>query len=273
MVTPETARHKYSLSSERMYYRGTQNMKVKVGTCGFSASQKKIFENLDVVELQQTFYDPPPTTYLRRLREKAPQGFEFTVKAWMLITHKYSRMLWKRLKRSVPGRMENYGFFQDTEEVWWAWEETRRAARDVNAQIIIFQSPASFKPTDDNLSNLNNFFKRISKEGFILGWEPRGEWWDRPDLLKELSMKYNITIIGDYLRGRLPPIQREISYTRLHGLGGKEVNYKYKYTDEDLNKLWKIIYNIKSKEIYVLFNNVYSYEDALRFKTLAKTAI
>jgi len=239
---------------------------VKVGTCGFNRSRKLIFSELDVVELQQTFYDPPPT---EKLAAEAPQGFEFTVKAWMLVTHKYTKTLWRRIKRRLPGRRENYGFFQPTEEVEWAWSETVRAARAVGARIIVLQSPASFRPSDQNISNVESFFKRHVNEGFLLAWEPRGEWWEHPHILVRLSSTYGVVIVGDYLRGRVPEYFPEgVGYTRLHGLGGGEVNYRYKYTDEDLLKLKNIIFKINNNIQYVLFNNVYSYADAVRFKNL-----
>jgi uncharacterized protein YecE (DUF72 family) len=40
-----------------------------------------------VVEVQQTFYDPPQDETLVRRRRQAPPGFEFTLKASQLVTH------------------------------------------------------------------------------------------------------------------------------------------------------------------------------------------
>ncbi|MCE4624774.1 MAG: DUF72 domain-containing protein [Desulfurococcales archaeon] len=243
---------------------------VIVGTCGFSKSRKLIFRDLDAVEIQETFYDPPPRERLIRLREEAPETFEFTVKAWMLVTHNYNKMLWKRLKREVPGRVENYGSFQDTEEVWWAWEETLNAAEALKARIIVLQTPASFTPTRDNIKSVTNFLSKAPRRGHLLAWEPRGEWWDNRELLSKIANEYDVIIAGDFLRGRLPPAEADIAYGRLHGLGGKEVNYKYKYTDDDLRRLLEIVEGLTSKRVYVMFNNVYSYYDAVRFKQLFK---
>jgi uncharacterized protein YecE (DUF72 family) len=44
------------------------------------------------------------------------------------------------------------------------------------------------------------------------------------------------------------------------------VNYRYKYTDEDLRELLQMVAG--EKEAYVMFNNVYSFEDAKRFKEM-----
>jgi uncharacterized protein YecE (DUF72 family) len=69
---------------------------------------------------------------------------------------------------------------------------------------------------------------------------------------------------------RNTPCIQETSYIRLHGIGGGEVNYRYKYKDEDLNILKEKIFNLSSKEIYVLFNNVYMFDDAIRFKEILR---
>lgn len=241
--------------------------RILVGTCGFSRARHLIYKHLDVVEIQQTFYDPRPPEAFAKYRREAPENFEFTVKAWMLITHTYNPRLWRRLKEDVPGDRARYGGFQDTREVWWAWEQTREAAKAVGARIIVFQTPASFRYSQENLERARSFFSRV-KDEFVVAWEPRGDWWTLGlESLAALAGE-GIVIVGDYLRGRLPPRPVEPAYTRLHGLGGGEVNYRYKYTDSDLERLREIIENIESEAVYVLFNNVYSFDDAVRFKKL-----
>ena len=242
--------------------------RIRVGTCGFSKSRKAIYRDLDVVEIQQTFYDPRVGGFLERIRSEAPSGFEFTVKAWMLVTHQYNSKLWRRLKSPVPGGKDDYGFFKDNEIVRWAWEETVRAAETVGAKIIVLQTPASFKPTGENLARLETFLGKYWPDGYMLAWEPRGEWWGQAGLLARLSREYGLIIAGDVLRGRVPPQGQELLYTRLHGLGGGEVNYRYKYSDEDLLRLKDIVEEGGWRESYVLFNNIYSYDDAVRFKQL-----
>lgn len=241
--------------------------RVKVGTCGFSKSRRAIYRDLDVVEIQQTFYDPRVPGFLERIRGEAPEGFEFTVKAWMLVTHQYNKRLWNRLKSPVPGGRGDYGFFKDNEAVRWAWRETVKAAETVGARIILLQSPASFKPTGENMSRLESFLSKYWPEGYRLAWEPRGEWWDSTGVLDRMREEYGLIIVGDVLRGRMPP-GRDLLYTRLHGLGGREVNYKYKYTDVDLERLKRIVLEGGWRDSYVLFNNIYSYDDAVRFKKL-----
>jgi len=60
---------------------------VKDGCCGFPVGMKKYFENFDVVEVQKTFYKPPSQKTAEKWRKNAPENFEFTIKAWQVITH------------------------------------------------------------------------------------------------------------------------------------------------------------------------------------------
>ena len=61
---------------------------IKVGCCGFPTSMKRYFENYSLVELNSTFYEYPKLETVAGWREKAPENFEFTVKAHQDISHK-----------------------------------------------------------------------------------------------------------------------------------------------------------------------------------------
>jgi uncharacterized protein YecE (DUF72 family) len=244
---------------------------IKVGTCGFQKARRKHYSELDVVEVQQTFYDPRDTRTFERWRREAPEHFEFTVKVWMLVTHGYNKMLWRRLKGEVPGEKENYKPFELNKEVLQAMDATLEAAKVLKARILVFQTPTSFKATEENAGKIIKFIREIGLNEYIIVWEPRGDWWDNKDLIARVAESAGLYIDGDVLRGRIPPREQDMIYTRLHGLGGKgEVNYKYKYTIEDLKKLKSIISNTKASTVYVLFNNVYAFEDAVEFKNIIK---
>jgi len=246
-------------------------LKVKVGTCGFQKSRKRHYAELDVVEVQQTFYDPRDIGAFRRWRSEAPQHFEFTVKVWMLVTHGYNKMLWRRLKKEVPGDKERYKPFELNREVFQAMEATLEAAKILGARLLVFQIPASFKATEKNAEKIIRFIRELALDEYIIVWEPRGDWWDNKYLMAKVAELAGLYIDGDVLRGRLPPREQDVIYTRLHGLGGRgEVNYKYKYTNNDLNNLKSIILNIKASIVYVLFNNVYAFEDAVAFKRIVE---
>jgi uncharacterized protein YecE (DUF72 family) len=228
-----------------------------VGCCGWAGSQADYFQKFSVIEVQQTFYQPPRLETLARWREKKPPEFEFTLKAWQLITHEPPSPTYKRLKLSIPQeRARHYGSFRPTEEVYAAWRTTLDCARALNARIVLFQCPASFTPSDEHVNNLRNFFVAAHREAadLVFAWEPRGKWSDA--VVKTLCAKLHLLHVVD------PFVRRSASrsprYFRLHGIKG----HYSSYSDADLDRLatWC------RGETYVLFNNRSMAEDALRFR-------
>ncbi len=247
------------------------DMKIKVGTCGFSAKggRKRYYEYFKVVEIQDTFYRLIKPKTAIRWRNQAPEGFEFAIKAWQGITHPTSSPTWRKANVKVSSeKRDKYGFFKPTEEVFKAWEYVKKIAEILKAKVIIFQTPPSFRCTEENIRNMRFFFENIDRGSLLLGWEPRGTWYNHQEVLKEILDKLDIIHVVDPLRHsplRIPGT----AYFRLHGLGGREVNYRYKYTESDLKYLKSIILSLENvDEVYVMFNNVYMFDDALYFKKI-----
>ncbi len=150
-------------------------MTVKIGCCGFPGKRRDYAAQFPVVEIQQTFYQPPRVDTARRWREELPSPFEFTLKAWQLITHEASSPTYRRLKTVLsPGERQQAGGFKSTALVRRAWEATREIAGVLEARVILFQCPARFGPTPANLERMRHFFGGLDRECFILAWEPRG---------------------------------------------------------------------------------------------------
>ena len=231
---------------------------ISVGCCGFPGAMARYWERFPVVEVQKTFYRPPRLQTAERWRREAPAG-EFTLKAWQLITHEPSSPTYRKAGPEYdPQRKERYGSFRGTEEVWEAWRTTRGIAQALQAKVVLFQCPASFTPTEENMRNLAGFFSRLRGESIRLAWEPRGPWPE--DTVRELCRKFDLVHCVDPFAAR--PLWGELCYFRLHGLGG----YRYRYTDEDLHSLRGKL--PAGKPCYVMFNNVFMEEDARRFRAL-----
>lgn len=165
--------------------------RIKVGCCGFATSQQKYAELFEVIEVQQTFYQPPGLTTLERWRNTFPSNFEFTLKAWQLITHEAWSKTYKRLKLNLSEQeRKDCGFFRDTPIVHHAWETTYRCALALNARLVLFQCPNSFKPTSPNIERMRSFFDSIERGELQLLWEPRGDWPD--SLVSELCHELNL---------------------------------------------------------------------------------
>jgi uncharacterized protein YecE (DUF72 family) len=232
---------------------------LRIGCCGFIVAQAQYFRFFKVIEIQQSFYQLPRLQTAEKWRSFAPEDFEFTLKAWQLITHEPSSPTYRRLGKKIePGKMDQYGSFRPTGAVRDAWARTAVFARALGARLIVFQCPASFRPTEEHVGNLRAFFSGIDREGFRFCWEPRGAW--PSPLVRRLCQELDLIHCVDPFQ--VEPQHGEIQYFRLHGITG----YRYRYTDRDLEKLreWA-----ERKPTYVLFNNDGMKEDALRFLEMA----
>jgi uncharacterized protein YecE (DUF72 family) len=232
-------------------------MKINIGTCGFRINKTEYAKLFSSVEIQQTFYQPPLVSTLERWRKEMPDEFEFTLKAWQLITHEAKSPTFRRLKRQLSEtEKEEAGYFKPTAIVRDAWETTLACAKALKAKTILFQCPASFKPYQENIENLEKFFSGIKRGKLNLCWEPRGDWNDK--VVKSICERLDLWhVVDPFLKTTVTPNK---CYYRLHGNTG----WRYKYEEGELDELVSLL--PEKKASYVFFNNIYMTEDALRFQ-------
>jgi uncharacterized protein YecE (DUF72 family) len=239
---------------------------MKVGLCGFTMAMEDYPLHFPVVEVQQTFYDPPADATLRRWVEAMPRGFEFTLKAWQLVTHDAASPTYRRLKR--PLDRAGCGSFRDTPVVHEAWRQTLRCRDVLGATAILFQCPARFRPEPENLDRLRRFFERVERpRGVKLLWEPRGPaWTERLELARRLADELGLVHVVDPFVDPPPAQAPATSYFRLHGTTGA----RHVYTDAELRRLRAMV--PRTGEVYVMFNNMPRVRDAKRFLEQARRA-
>ena len=202
-----------------------------VGCCGWTQAQARYVNAFDAIELQTTFYQPPGDAVARKWKLQARPAFRFCMKAWQLITHTPSSPTYRRMKFGIAdSEKELYGSFRPTEQVAFAWQRTREIAKIINAQVIVFQCPASFLPTCENISNLERFFQEIDRGTSIIAWEPRGEDWTDQLVRAICAANRLVHCVDPFIRDSA---YGESLYWRLHGRAG----YRYRYTDDDLAEL------------------------------------
>jgi len=224
---------------------------LQVGCCGYPVSMKKYYESFGLVELNRTFYEYPRISTVLRWREKAPQNFEFTVKAHQDITHKFRF----EIKQSLR-----------------AFETMKQICQILKARILLIQTPGSLRP--DKLRDAEQFLSKIKRDDLMMVWETRGPAWDTPRVRERLAENLealNVVHVTDPFR-MLPAYTGKIAYFRLHGLG-RELYY-YQHTDDELKQLHKLVHPFEhhGKEVYVLFNNLAMLNDGLRFKSYIETS-
>lgn len=238
---------------------------VKVGVCGFPRSQAETFRTLRLVEVQQTFYKPPKVETARGWRAKASPDFEFTAKAWQLITHEPTSPTYRKAGIGIPDdKRDRYGSFRPTEEVFAAWERTREVCEALRATIVVFQTPESFGPTPRNKENLYAFFQGTDATGLVRAWEPRDAW--PLHVVERVCEDLGLQHATDPFASEL--VDQPRAYYRLHGSPPGPKMYSYTYMDEDLRKLVGFCEEVD--EAYVLFNNATMFEDARRFAELLR---
>lgn len=199
-----------------------------------------------LVEVNSTFYKlPKPTTAekWRELADSVDPEFEFTVKAYQGLTHE-ARFRGEAARESFKGTLE--------------------IARALRARIVLIQTPASFRPTADNVAALEEFFGGLGEHGFTLVWEPRGKWEREEAQVERICRLYGLIHCTDPFRS-LPVLTGPLTYLRLHGSPPGQRMYRYTYTDSDLRWLAGELQKLNVEEVYLLFNNDTMYGDALRF--------
>ncbi|MDI9644195.1 MAG: DUF72 domain-containing protein [Candidatus Verstraetearchaeota archaeon] len=254
-------------------------MEIKVGTCGWSikGGMREYFRLFNVIELQSTFYRLHSPKVLRRYREHSSREFEFVVKAWQAITHPISSPTWRRSGK-IPklGDPSGFGHLRPTPENQKAWNLILQTCEALRSRFVLVQTPPSFVCNETNRTNMSLFFSSIDRKGLIIGWEPRGDWNLHPEEVKKVCCELSLVHVVDPFR-RLPATtyssdpeaSESTTYFRLHGIGGRETNYGYRYTEEDLVRLASIAVNYAAYgSVYVMFNNVNMGSDALRFKQM-----
>ncbi len=235
--------------------------KIKIGTCGFRSTKEEYARIFSAVEVQHTFYQPPQISTLRRWRETVPSDFEFALKAWQLITHEAKSPTFKRLKKNLTEtERAEAGYFKPTAIVAEAWETTLACARALRAQTVLFQCPASFKQTRENIDNLEKFFASVEREKLNFAWEPRGDWDGKT--VRSVCENFNLWhAVDPFAKATETP---DRCYYRLHGRGG----FRYQYEEDELGELAALL--PKDESSYVFFNNRFMSEDALLFQQLAE---
>ncbi len=239
-----------------------------IGCCGFCTSMNNYFKEYRAVEVQKTFYKPPGVETAKRWRreaDKVNREFEFTVKAWQLITHPPSSPTYRRTNISV----KLCGYFRLSKTVIEAWEKTKEIADVLRAKVIVFQTPFSFKDREENAKRVVEFFSTI-ENGYYFVWEARG--WSSKSV-REVCEKAGLIHCVDPMVED-PAIEREVMYFRLHGHSpdcrykpyGK-LNYRHVYSKEELEWLKNYLKKF-SGTTYVMFNNTNMCKDAKKFEKI-----
>ncbi len=236
--------------------------RIIIGCCGWSYLRPAAFQAalnrpytsvlqayaqlFGAVEVNSTFYRiPKPATAEKWRREVEDPGFVFTVKAYRGITHV------SRFGSDALGQLSS----------------TCQIARILNSPVVLFQTPASFKPSGVNIAKMKTFFARAEQGRSMFAWEPRGTWFDDVPAIADVCVESRLAVCVDPFRqDPIFPWDQSTAYFRLHGFG-KPSMYRYDFSESELERLTRMIAALPPtvSRAYVFFNNVSCYENARQF--------
>lgn len=232
-------------------------MGLKVGCCGFPVALDRYFREMSVVEIQASFYRQIGEQQARNWRDKAPESFEFILKAPQCVTHPPKSPTYRR-SHLTPEERRECGFFRLSEVVKREMDTFLTRAEALRAHKFLFQTPPSFKPTPENLSAMEEFFRHYRGAGLFL-WEPRGEEWS-PEIIEDTCQRLDLIHATDpLLEG--PQLWGDFTYFRLHG---SLKTYRHDYSLEEM----EIVLDLAGEEGYIMFNNDKMWKNALELKRL-----
>lgn len=207
-------------------------MTVSVGCAGIPQGlrRSRYFERLRYLEVAATFQEPPKLAVVRKWTEDLPVGARFGVVAWQLITHTAGRRGHVGLRSATttlsPEQLARAGHFHDAPVVRDAWARTAAVADALDAEVIVFRTPADFTPSAANRDAMRRFFTDDAvapwRARAALVWEAEGLWTTAAmrQVADELDLVVATDPLGDDPTGAdadLAPQPR--GYFRVRALG------------------------------------------------------
>ncbi len=186
-------------------------------------------DNFDSVEVNATFYRLPFENMVKGWRNKAPQGFTYSVKGNRRITH--------------------YNKLQDIDEYLDRFLSRIRGL-GLSLKTIFWQFPPSF---EKDTERLKNFLEKLPREQQFAFEFRHVSWLDEEvySLLRDSNSAIVWQSSGKFPDDCTPTA--DFIYTRFHGLTG----YKYSYKKSDLEPWAEIIQKHidEGRDAHIYFNN------------------
>ncbi|MEF8833214.1 MAG: DUF72 domain-containing protein, partial [Candidatus Thermoplasmatota archaeon] len=166
-------------------------------------------------------------------------------------------------------QLDNLGYLRPNEDVIEAWEETRKIGEALDADVCLIQTPGSFDCSEEHEENMKELLRNIDRNDLDIAWEPRGDWKENREKVKEICDDFNLIQVVDLLREE-PLSNHEVAYTRLHGLNKERYDYDYDYSDEELETLAERLRELSEKhdKVYCMFNNYEMFKNAKRLEEI-----
>lgn len=200
-------------------------------------------------EVNSTYYRLPNRFMMYNMQAKAPENFQFVIKAYKSLTHE---------------RVNNGQDFSDFADALQPLAESGKLG------CVLAQFPQSFRLSGANVAYVKELGVRLAGYGTVVEFR-HGEWI-REDILaflKEHGLGY-VSVDEPRLKGLVPPEARStgpIAYVRFHGRNYEKwwnhkesyERYDYLYSKEELAEWVPRITHLDGgcEKVYVSMNNHY----------------
>jgi uncharacterized protein YecE (DUF72 family) len=203
----------------------------------------------DFVEVNSTYYQIPSLKRVESWRKLVPKDFKFSVRA----------------HRSIAGECK----FRPVNKALETLERLKRVCAMLEAEVLHFQFPRSFRVISTSVRDMRDFFSSASLGNLRVAIELRGRNSSEiPGEMLRMMQDRNMVHSVDLSRGERPAFDSDILYTRLFGKGKHNV---YQPTDTELGEIDAQASSGKSEKVTMSFHFVRMYKDAARMKMYKQT--
>jgi uncharacterized protein YecE (DUF72 family) len=187
------------------------------------------------VEVNNTFYQYPPTEIVEKWRRVVPKSFTFSLRCHQDLTHKIG--------------------LKPADEAYEVFYKMKTYASVLQTPYLVLETPASYAVDDD----AKDFLSSLNLSGVRLVWEYRGKI--SPGLIG-LMRDFNIIHSVDLSR-QAPCFNSDVTYSRLFGKGQLNI---YQFTDSELMEIQQNAEETGSSKVFLAFHGLRMNTDALRFQ-------
>jgi len=216
-------------------------------------------ERFNTVEINSTFYRPPPPGYVWNWAKKTPANFDFTVKLWQKFTH--PGMFAKKTGEDSEITQKDVDTFRSGLEP---------LVKSNKLGCLLVQFPATFRLTPPNTEALDRILGYFNDYPMAVELRHRS-WSDQLPETKKTLNNHNASLVyidepkfHFSIRQDFKPIG-PIFYLRMHGRNVEKwfksksaaEKYNYLYSSEELDPFVTGLNQIKDvpKKLYVYMNN------------------
>ncbi len=198
---------------------------VLIGCGPFPPKRKEALKQFSIIELAEAIMEPIRHTTLRAWNAERPEGFKYVLGAWRWLT---LEPLDEKSAPPLDFPKRDFGLFRDTPANRAVWAEIRGQADALNADGVLFRSPAAFTPSKTNIDSLRHFRKEIIGDvPFELLWEARGMWVE--DEIQALADELGFTLVRDPHADTQFPMPSESGYYAITAPSGH-----LRFSEDDL---------------------------------------